>query len=287
MNTNPVSSHVRAVLSFSIRAAVLMIAVVIVLMAVSPVAAAGGESEPNDTFAKADRIVLNKVTEGYLDVHDYEYDDVDFYWFQGKKGNTVEAFVDGSASGVEPQVCLYDSSFALLACGTNVMDETDVLTFVMPEKGKYYVKVESTGCGEGGIACVGEYSLRVLSTTTESEPNDTFLRADQVGLPGGIAGAIDDHGAVAFYDDVDYYRFNGKAGTNVTIRVHSDNFTDLDPDICLYNHKKLLLDCQFEYGDDAIDFTLPSTGNYFVRVYASCTEGGLFCQGDYLLWLTR
>lgn len=287
MNTNHADSHLRLMQSLFIRGAVLMIAITAVLLVANPVAAAGSESEPNDTFARADRIVVNKVVEGYLDDHDYEYDDVDFYWFNGKKNQTIEAFVDGSASGVEPRICLYDSATTLIACGTNWSDETDVVTAKLPERGKYILMVKSTGCGEGGLGCVGEYLLRLLATSPESESNDSFLRADRVGLPGAIAGAIADHGSVAFYDDEDYFHFNGKAGTSVAIRVHTFNPSDLDPFICLYNSKHQALDCRYEYGDVVIDYTLPTTGKYYLRIYAGCGEGGIYCEGDYLLWLTN
>src|SRR5262249_5776619 len=85
------------------------------------------------------------------------------------------------------------------------------------------------------------------------------------------------NGTIAAPTDVDYYVFAGKRGQRVVASclassIDSRLFTGLE----LYGKQGLLLAANREYqGTDAVlDCTLPSDGDYYVRVYAfTYTQG--------------
>lgn len=113
------------------------------------------------------------------------------------------------------------------------------------------------------------------------ESNDTFATATPVELGNALWAAIDDHDDVEFYDDVDFFRFAAGAGTRVRVEISGDS--NLSPDLCLYDSAQSQLLCRLSKPDNTntLDYAITQAGDYFLKVSASCGEGGLGCQGTY------
>jgi hypothetical protein len=129
------------------------------------------ESEPNDTRARAERIVLPRIVNGRIE----RSGDVDLYRFEGRAGEAVVLEVTARRlhSPLDSLVRLLDASSKVLAWNDDRMRkdghlhlDMGVLTHhadssliaTLPEDGTYYVRVSDT-CGHGGSAYA--YRLRV------------------------------------------------------------------------------------------------------------------------------
>ncbi len=97
------------------------------------------EKEPNNDLAQAQTIELNTTVSGTVNPNV----DVDYYGFQGKKGQRVVVVCHASAidSRLDPFVQLFDGTNRQLASGRRYRDRDAVLDAVLPADGEYYVRV--------------------------------------------------------------------------------------------------------------------------------------------------
>lgn len=110
------------------------------------------------------------------------------------------------------------------------------------------------------------------SVLDEKEPNNGFRQTQAIALPQEVQGRID--GA----KDVDVYRFEGKAGQQVTVEVHAARYgSPLDPLLTLYDAEgRILASCDdaASGADPRLEVTLPKDGGYVVGVIDANDEGG-------------
>jgi hypothetical protein len=110
------------------------------------------------------------------------------------------------------------------------------------------------------------------SVLAEKEPNNGFAQAQTIRVPQEVQGSIG--GAM----DVDLFRFEGKAGQQLSIEVHAARLgSPLDPLLTLYDGDGHILasDDDGAGGSDArLDVTLPKDGAYFVGVIDANDQGG-------------
>jgi len=66
---------------------------------------------------------------------------------------------------------------------------------------------------ERGLCCEVRYAVDTLPEITEAEPNNTADSAQRVDFPGTVNGRIEDT------EDVDVFRFDGKAGQSIVAEV--------------------------------------------------------------------
>jgi hypothetical protein len=112
----------------------------------------------------------------------------------------------------------------------------------------------------------------VLPVVREKEPNNSFAQAQPVKLGQTIEGVID--GA----QDVDVFRFEGKAGQKVVLEVVAARLgSPLDSHLTLYDARGQILaandDAQGST-DSTIEATLPRDGVYFVSLIDVHDQGG-------------
>ena len=182
-----------------------------------------GSEEPNNTRATAYPVRYGDT----LPFARIDYDgDVDYYKFDGKKGDDVRISIEttGLYGTVESQLALYNSAGALLAsCGaanwgpgnTNCM-----LQKVLPKDGVYTVKV-SDAHNKGGL--IKRYWLQV-GFYEWFEPNNTTNTSNGVVLGAQMRGLI------APGDDVDIFEFYGDRYDYITVRIDGLDVTLLDSD---------------------------------------------------------
>jgi hypothetical protein len=113
---------------------------------------------------------------------------------------------------------------------------------------------------------------KTIPVIAEKEPNNGFKQAQSVALPQMVDGVI------AQNQDVDVYRFEGKAGQRVVIEVlAARQGSALDSYLSLHDADgKLLATCDDIEGstDSRIELTLPREGAYFASVIDAHDTGG-------------
>lgn len=123
-----------------------------------------------------------------------------------------------------------------------------------------------------GESAAHELLIERGSVLDEKEPNNGFRQAQAIALPQEVQGRIE--GA----KDVDLYRFEGKAGQQVTIEVLASRFgSPLDPLLTLYDGAGSILascDDSSRSADPRLEVTLPRDGGYLIGVIDANDEGG-------------
>ena len=113
---------------------------------------------------------------------------------------------------------------------------------------------------------------KTIAVIAEKEPNNGFKQAQPIALPQAVDGAIGQN------QDVDVFRFEGKAGQRVVIEVLAARYgSALDSFLSLHDADgKLLATCDDIEGstDSHIEVTLPKDGAYFASIIDAHDTGG-------------
>ena len=106
----------------------------------------------------------------------------------------------------------------------------------------------------------------------EKEPNNGFLQAQAIQLPQEIQGSINQS------KDVDLFRFEGKAGQQLTVEVFAARYgSALDSLLTLYDGEGRILASSDDIdgsADSRLEITLPKAGGYYVGVIDANDQGG-------------
>ena len=116
------------------------------------------EKEPNSEFSTPQAIPVNVTVTGVAD-----YEDVDYYVVEAKKGDRLTAEVEGIRLGItffDPYVAILNSArFELASSDDNALVWQDgAASIVAPEDGKYYIQVRESSY-QGNGSCI--YRLHV------------------------------------------------------------------------------------------------------------------------------
>ena len=107
---------------------------------------------------------------------------------------------------------------------------------------------------------------------TEKEPNDGFRDAQTITLPATGAGAI--HAP----QDVDVFKFEGRAGQRITCEILAARLgSPLDASLTLYDTAGAVLahaDDTAGSRDPILTFTLPKNGTYYLCLIDADDRGG-------------
>jgi hypothetical protein len=126
--------------------------------------------------------------------------------------------------------------------------------------------------GKGGISNARAFVVGDLAEVNEQEPNDDTDKAQKVPLNCVVNGVIQTP------TDVDYYAFTGKAGQRVVCSCLASSIdSKLPAAIEIYDRNGISHGVGRNYaGNDALlDVTLPTDGDYLVRVFGfTYTQGG-------------
>lgn len=107
---------------------------------------------------------------------------------------------------------------------------------------------------------------------TEKEPNDRFSQAQPLPLPGTVDGKIDHP------QDVDVYRFTGKAGQKVVLEIWAARYgSALDSLLTVYDAAGRELASNDDWKgtrDSRLETVLPATGEYYAVIMDANDHGG-------------
>lgn len=129
--------------------------------------------------------------------------------------------------------------------------------------------------------------VTTVPLANEVEPNDTPKQANELPVPGGINGRIQEA------RDLDHYLFQGKKGKPVRLEVYARRFgtplhspTDIYMDIMDKSEKILASNDDVNGKDPMLIFNPPADGEYFVRLRDLNNKGGnayvYFLEADYV-----
>ncbi len=160
--------------------------------------------------------------------------DVDYFRLTGQAGDVIHIDVDPHVIVGQPLPDLADDltvtveiqdaqgNVLALNVGNFVLQNPSLHGVVLPSSpnDQYLVRVTTTGWTQGGEL---PYLLRTCREDQhfEVEPNNSRLRATPVRLDTVVGGFL----TVDTIDPIDFYRFYGNAGHNVTVKVTLDDGT--------------------------------------------------------------
>ena len=133
------------------------------------------EKEPNNEYAKPQKIELNHTVHGVI-----ENEDVDYFIVEAIKGQRLTVEVEGMRLGnalFDPYIAVLDANGAPLAAvdDSALLLQDPVASIVVPEDGQYIIQLRDSAYGGGGS---WHYRMHV----------GTFPRPAVVYPPGGPAG---------------------------------------------------------------------------------------------------
>lgn len=132
--------------------------------------------------------------------------------------------------------------------------------------GTYDVRVR----GKYGLSNPRAFDLSNLTELTETEPNNQLDQATEAAAPLIINGQINGN------TDVDLYRFAAQAGQRILLDCRARRIDSLlDPVLSVYDAKgRELMNNRDGYAREAfIDFQVPATGDYYVRITDALYRG--------------
>lgn len=128
-----------------------------------------------------------------------------------------------------------------------------------------------------GLSSVGQLVVVAEPVRAEAAANNTLKQAQPITLPAVLAGRLE---AV---EDVDYYRFDAKAGQTLTFELFcarlQDKIHDLQkhakPMLTLYDDqgRELAANDHFFFADPLLSYTVARAGTYYVQVRESTYDG--------------
>lgn len=223
-------------------------------------------SEPNNDFASCTTISFGQTINDAID----PAGDVDYYCFAGTAGQTIAGDIDSAQAGEPPfdsVLTLYDSTHHAIANNDDHDGFDSYLEKTLPSTGQYFFRVRSN------YACCGgpdyAYSLRLILLAAAATPTPLPID-DPSNCPTIHSGDVI-HDAIDPEGDRDYFCFTANAGQ--TIIADIDAMQDgslLDAVLTLFDHTghSLVRSDDVDGFDPRINYVLPATGSYYLRVEA-------------------
>ena len=227
------------------------------------------EAEPNDTFAAATPLTLESTYGQYVQGILPVPTDRDYYRFDAP----IPLRFSTSVYFVNVGLVLYDAAHTELARGT----AAGLWLYLTP--GTYYLLVEPVA----GTDADETYQLNFGWQPFEVEPNNSRATANAIDQDGRRDGAIQPAA------DVDFYRFEGQAGSLLRLHVGADD-NSLKPELALLAADGTVLAsdssdpaCAYYCSAD-LEYALPADAAYYLRVRSATHPVGV---GDYAVWITE
>jgi len=241
-------------------------------------AALVAESEPNNSVATASGVVLGDRATGVVN----PAGDVDTWFVDLLAGQFFSVDVDAAGTGSPLDATLEliaPDGTASLAFNDDFDGLDSRISYRVLSSGRYYVKLRAFGAAGAPTLsyAINFGKVSCDAAGTEQEPNDTPGSATPVGLGVDGAGelcASDDNPA----GDLDYWAFTARAGTTIELDVDAAALGLLvDPFIALYasdGTTRLAFNDDSDGADSRLQFSIVTTGTYFVAVSSLADAGG-------------
>jgi len=222
----------------------------------------------NDATTRS-RASAGRTTNGNI-----EYEgDVDWYRFSARTGNRYQITLAGAGEGGlgDPVLRVLDRDGNELAGNDDSEGSLNsALEFIPAANGDVFI--EARGYGD---SYTGAYALNI---TAERLPRDNVGNTTSTG--GRISGGQTIEGTLDFPSDTDWYRIRLTEGQSYRFTLNSSGDTPIDDPLIRMRDSRGTELAQDDDGGDGLnsylEFTAPSTGNYFVEAtsFGGMTTGG-------------
>lgn len=200
--------------------------------------------EPNDDFATATRISLPFGADACIDPQT----DVDFYVFSVPDGARIAASAISDSRQLF-RLDLFDGRRGLVVSGPGSLELPGAAA------SEYFLRVSADAAGCYRLSVSAEVPPPPPPPPSDPfEPNDDFASATPI-TPNRFLGLS---GAVLTVGDLDFYRFDAGAGSELLVTAGS---SEVDPLVGLFDATGQLL-----AAGSAVRLRLPAAGTYFVGV---------------------
>ena len=256
-----------------------------------------GESEPNDSRQQADFLTHDYWSAARASGLINFIGDADYFEFYGLVGDhlVVSVAADRIGSGLDSVIQLYNQGGNLLAENDDASDGDldSYLTYTLTSEGYFFLRISDYEDTHSGADHWYDLYIWAGERTDEwydmyapgdEEPNNTKAQAYPVRYSNILSWArIDNDG------DVDYYKFDGKAGDVAQIWVETTGLRGtLESRLTLYNSAgATLASCdEGDWGPQDtncyVEKLLPKTGTYYLTISDAHNKGG----ESKVYWLT-
>lgn len=176
---------------------------------------AGTETEPNDTKATANTLVVNDNNTGVIGIAG----DQDWFAITTNEDGKIDVTITVS-NGLRLNVFLYDNDGAT-QLAYNYTNSTGTISFDGAAGGTYYVKLNSYYAGQLPAYTVSN-TLTVPAEANDAEPNGTKAQAKVLPLNGSKTGHVNYYYNLQ-RDSVDWYKVTTNADGLLRITATSGN----------------------------------------------------------------
>lgn len=254
--------------------------------------------EPNDTKEIANAMTIGlggAVTRQLADHTSFATadSDNDYYVFTATAGRTyvIEIYNVAGTSSRAVGLWLYNNTGSAITNdqygnnGTGAVNARIIFTASASEA--VFIQVKDATFEEWA----GTYSLRVLpryneagaawNTQQDYEPNDVYQLSNPIAVGVGssvVRQILDTSNLVSPNDEQDFFVFTAVAGRTYVIQTYNTGTTDRATGLWLYNTSGSAI-TNDQYGnqgtgtlDAEIEYTIPTSGHYFVMVRAATFE---------------
>lgn len=204
-----------------------------------------------------------------------------------QRGQTTEILVDGQMNFFGAYKALFEGT----GITAEVLPQKNVPAAVPPAKPLVKgVKLKVTVAADAvlgvrefriasslGISSIGQLVIVDDPVIMESAANNTLQQAQPITLPCVVAGKLE------VVEDVDFFKFEAKAGQTLTFELFcarlQDKIHDLQkhakPMIALYDGdgRELAANDTFFFADPMLSYTVAKTGTYYVQIRESTYDG--------------
>lgn len=241
------------------------------------------DTEPNDTWQKAQKLTIGKNTTGHLGyLYHEDRDDVDWYKVDVPENGTVKVSVIAHGNLGLNYTTLYakDSQNEMHSRGSvwgGDEKAKGVLTVANCAKGTYYLEVKRNS-GEGGYSFKCNFSPLSASYADDTEPNSTWQKAQELKRGNTITG----HLGYQYYndcDDVDWFKIEvPRNGTVKLTNTHHDNLGLNYTTIYAKDSQNGMHSRGNCWSDGSITVPDAAPGTYYVEVKRNSGEGAYSLQ---------
>ncbi len=185
-------------------------------------------------------------------------DDIDFFSFEARAGDTLEATATFAHADGDLDLTLYRAAGMVELATADTDDDNETVTATLPADGTYLLAIDAIDADDQRYNL--DVALRGACVEDEAEPNENPDSASPI-TPGTLEGM----GLCAREED--WYRVELEPGDTLTASLFYDPLRD-DTDLELYGPNQNFIARSNSSGPvDRFTYTAPGGGTHYLRIY--------------------
>jgi hypothetical protein len=248
-----------------------------IILLFSLLATVKAEVEPNDTYQQASTIAPNSSDSGSLnEATQTQTADNDDWWKITLSSDGSLYCSTNQSSNLDIDMYIYDVDGNTILASGGKYGTFESVYRVDLKAGTYFIRAyRASGSGTYTI----QTKFNAAPYANDSEPNDTYETAQELGINSSTTGHIRYYSAGSSDSD-DYWKVTIPYDGSLTINTTSDS---ADIDIYIYDvDGNTIIRSAGTYGlTETIQFNNFMPGTYYIRLYCSSGQGGYTITSTY------